>query len=382
MYFLVIFIIRTVEKLIANHFTLQQFTHLRLLYTGKISLNRSNLFRLFLAIDKYDLTKLSDWVGESFIENLSIDNVMDVHDFFDQFYKPQLMDKIRLFIQNHTFLILEHSSFTRIQRKTLRMVLSQSKLNAAEIQLLQACLKWAKAECEQNYIVNPNPNQLREALGDEFFLIRFAKIESRKRAPHWRLFETFSKQEQTEFFDSNSTFFASRFENDYRKAGQMFPLYLADKFEYVPGYFNVDDLRIMLNLKSSADFLLSGFSFGPVQVSFSVNTLQLTCHNWSFYADDSIAFPRQVEKEVKEEGKIDFRNHYSIEFPSPQLISAGLTYDLVLILDLDQLRSSSREIIPKKFKMEYKRKFQEIPILIEFKNEFLNDFAISELFIY
>ena len=98
--------------------------------------------------------------------------------FFDVYEETEKLEfsKLNSFFQNliqsKTRLLLQLDSFLNIQKSTLKYLLYQPKLNISEPELFDACLRWSRAECGRNGIVDPRPDELRETFGDLVFLIR------------------------------------------------------------------------------------------------------------------------------------------------------------------------------------------------------------------
>lgn len=341
---------------------------------------------LFLSLaEKYDFGKLSNLVGMKLMENLSIDNIMEVYESIDRFQKPEMMKTICSFIENNTLLIVEHENFVHIHRNTLNFVLSQSNLNVCEIQLFNACLRWAKAEAtnEQNLIASPA--QLREALGDELFLVRIPTMSFKHFLQGPVASGLFDVDEQNQLLkyigasvkpeDATSDFVA-RFELNGRNGGESVSLNFDENFKYLPFELKVKDAVNILQFKSSDDFLLHGFFFGRVSVPFSVTCVQLVEQDSS-----QVFFQQQMPyTTIKEEDKNP--TCFTSCFPSPLLISANYTYKLTLILELNEIQTNSHEVVREKFTMQYDRKYGKSPISIEFENITRSDLNIYNLNIY
>lgn len=384
------------------------------------------LFELLLAVDKYDFGKLSNLIEKKLVESLSIENVMKVYEFFDLLQKPDMIDKIRSFVQDNTLLILKHESFTQIQRKTLNFVLSQQKLNVAEIQLFQASLNWAKAECERNFRL-ANPKQLREALGEELFLVRIPAMSAQHFQKGPVASGIFDIKEQNEFFNyivapikSEATSeFVSRFNLDSRNGSQGFPLNFGDMFKYISTKFCMKDAVNTLQFKSSADFILTGFYFGCVEGNLLKSSVVLLENSIPLFFEENMPFTLYEEEEsedeeeeeeksekeedddeymedeetfdeleevddldeqddleeIEEEDEKENAKVYLIKFPSPQLISTGSMYKLNLTLKLEETQKIWQEIERGKFTVRYNFKFY-----LNFFLPFLGIFFVFFLF--
>lgn len=67
---------------------------------------------------------------------------------------------------------LTSEGFVDIDVSTLESVLARETLNCKEINLFEAALTWAHAECVRREI-DPTPNNKRAMLGSAIYLIRF-----------------------------------------------------------------------------------------------------------------------------------------------------------------------------------------------------------------
>lgn len=121
---------------------------------------------LYYSAEKYDLPEIKAALSEKLHQNLNEKNALETYEFMQQFQLEfELLEKIATFICTNTLAIIQDESFESIQRSTMNFLLSKSKINAMEIHLFEACIRWALAECHRNSIEDPTPQQLREALG-------------------------------------------------------------------------------------------------------------------------------------------------------------------------------------------------------------------------
>lgn len=68
------------------------------------------------------------------------------------------------------------NDFKQCDREVLAHILRMSTLRCGDIDLLDACMSWAKAACKKKHLDVDNEHNLRRELGDEITKIRFGPI--------------------------------------------------------------------------------------------------------------------------------------------------------------------------------------------------------------
>lgn len=71
----------------------------------------------------------------------------------------------------------ESPTFVDIDEETLKLILERETLNVKELNIYEACLKWAEHECERQNLDSTNPKNKRKVLDKIIYLIRFATME-------------------------------------------------------------------------------------------------------------------------------------------------------------------------------------------------------------
>lgn len=355
------------------------------MYTGEAISDNEDLFDLFFVVDKYELPAILKMVEEKFIKNLSIDNVLKTYEFFDCMQKPEMKKNIFKFIMKNTMLVLQCQSLLQIQRSTLRLLLLLLFSNAAEIQLFNACLRWAKAECARNGIIDPAPVELRNALGSELFLILIPTMSVQHFMQGPVASGMFDKEEQNELLDyilapiesKIKSNFVLRFNTIKRRISGKIVLFFEHKFNFIQAKYSTMEAISTFQFKASDDFLLAGFGFGRLIDKFTVTSVVLLENGLQICRKENVSY-------VSSEGK-DSKNPKScrIIFDSPFLISAGSTYNLTICLEFDEIRYFNYKIKKEMFEIKYKKNFfEKNPISIECLNKTQSAVCISQLIIY
>ncbi|KAJ6640766.1 hypothetical protein Bhyg_05698, partial [Pseudolycoriella hygida] len=137
-------------KLCFSPAAFQEF--LQLFYLPKMTFSMENCKEVAQIIDYYDMAIFLD----------------------HQELKEMYTDKI-IFIPMEIFL---KETFVHSQKALLEVILSMELLLCDEIDLLKACLDWAKLSCRKKGIDEANGENLRAELGDIFKMIRFRAMDS------------------------------------------------------------------------------------------------------------------------------------------------------------------------------------------------------------
>lgn len=318
------------------------------------------------------------------IEILSIDNALKMFEFFALFGKQEIMTRIGFFIQDNTLLILEHENFNLIRRHTLRYILSLHRLNAVEIQLFNACKRWAKAECVRKGIQDPAPADLRIALSVDLFLIRIPTMSAKHFLQGPVASGMFELQEQSELFNyiisdikpKATSDFVSHFKLNERQWSFLNWVCFPGKFKFIPSRYSAIEETSTLQFKTSSDILLKGFCFSLASRSIVWASVELLEETTQIYYRKKMTYITNMN----EEG-IDGVNHW-IEFHSPILISAGRTYKLSIRLKLDEIHDFYWIVGQELFTVKYDRKFSKESISIDFLNMTQFFAHINALFIH
>ncbi|XP_023231460.1 uncharacterized protein LOC111631444 [Centruroides sculpturatus] len=148
------------------------------IYTGNLSLNElEDTLELLYAAQKYQLYKLMSICECSLSGLINIQNACDVITSARNFRLRSIEEKCLELIKKFTFLILNSSSFLKLNRDVLALILSLDDLNVVnEEAVFRALWKWGKKECcRLGKIIDEE--QIGEVLGDLLNHIRVQHIK-------------------------------------------------------------------------------------------------------------------------------------------------------------------------------------------------------------
>ena len=100
-------------------------------------------------------------------ENLP--QLLDQTLFFDE---TELKNKVLAKVKDDAPAVLASDEFLNLSTKALEEVLSLELKITRELEVFQAALKWAEVKCAK-FKKSPEGPNLREVMGNSFFLIRF-----------------------------------------------------------------------------------------------------------------------------------------------------------------------------------------------------------------
>ncbi|XP_050672013.1 BTB/POZ domain-containing protein 6-B isoform X2 [Leptidea sinapis] len=147
-------------------------TLLKYLYCDEIQLEADNVLSTLYVAKKYFVPHVARACVNYLETSLTAKNVCLLLSQSRFFEEPELMNRCWEVIDAQAEMALTSDGFVDIDVSTLESVLERETLNCKEINLFEAALSWAKAECVRREI-EPTPSNKRAMLGSAIHLIRF-----------------------------------------------------------------------------------------------------------------------------------------------------------------------------------------------------------------
>ena len=145
----------------------------RFIYTDEVHLNVSNVMSVLYASKKYIVTKLTKRCTNYLERNISPATAAGILQHSMMFDEKDLKDKVLARIRDEAPAVLSSDDFMTLSKEALHEVLQLNLKISKEMEVFEACMKWAENKC-QEFGKRTDRENLREALGDEnLFLIRF-----------------------------------------------------------------------------------------------------------------------------------------------------------------------------------------------------------------
>lgn len=175
---------------------------LQFFYLASVTLTMENIEEVVRLADKYDMPKCLDSCAIFLRDQLTNDNMIDGYQLAILMNNQPLIEfcegKIEMFTKNN----LKSGTFLRCDKAVLERILKFDRLNCKEYDLFIACIEWAKSSCRVNGLDENELANLKDQLGDCFYLIRFETMEMKEIAmilANKRHRHLFSQDEQAEF---------------------------------------------------------------------------------------------------------------------------------------------------------------------------------------
>ncbi|XP_055350086.1 BTB/POZ domain-containing protein 6-B-like [Paramacrobiotus metropolitanus] len=141
-------------------------------YTNDVELSRNTVFPTRFCADRYDVPLLVDHCSRFILSQLEAGNCLMYLDKAVKWNAEDIVESCLKLVDMHTEGILRSKRFSKLDRKSLELILQRSTLQAAENAIYMAVEKWAAAACAR---INEEPTAAnrRRVLGDLLYLVRF-----------------------------------------------------------------------------------------------------------------------------------------------------------------------------------------------------------------
>ncbi|CAH0550098.1 unnamed protein product [Brassicogethes aeneus] len=144
---------------------------LKYLYCDEIQLEDDNVLATLYVAKKYIVPHLAKACVTFLETSLTAKNACLLLSQSRLFEEPELMQRCWEVIDAQAEMALKSEGFVDIDMSTLESVLGRETLNCKEMNLLEAALNWAMAECQRKDL-EPTPQNKRAVLGNALYLIR------------------------------------------------------------------------------------------------------------------------------------------------------------------------------------------------------------------
>ncbi|KAL5018174.1 hypothetical protein ScPMuIL_003896 [Solemya velum] len=148
---------------------------LRYMYTDQAGLEANNVAGVLYAAKKYSVTGLSETCRQYLSDNIDINNACAILHAANTYDEEILFQKCFSYILENGEKCLQSTSFCVMNRQCVEKVIEADDLQACELSVWEALVRWAEAECERQGVAT-NDENLRQAMGDLVYLVRFLGI--------------------------------------------------------------------------------------------------------------------------------------------------------------------------------------------------------------
>lgn len=150
---------------------------LQFFYKNAVEMNEKNVYEILYLAKEYEIDDLIDGCLSYMMENITVDTVVASLFCASIFQLDALRVECTRFISENTGQVLQSQAFLRCKPKQLKEILAIELISCSEVDVFDACMEWAKQQCDKNDIDSSNLANLRKQLDDSFHLIRFTEID-------------------------------------------------------------------------------------------------------------------------------------------------------------------------------------------------------------
>ncbi|XP_047523317.1 BTB/POZ domain-containing protein 6-B isoform X1 [Pieris napi] len=174
-------------------------TLLKYLYCDEIQLEADTVLSTLYVAKKYFVPHVARACVNYLETSLTAKNACLLLSQSRLFEEPELMQRCWEVIDAQAEMALTSDGFIDIDVSTLESVLARETLNCKEINLFEAALAWAQAECVRREI-EPTPTNKRAMLGSAIYLVRFPTMTLEEFANSAAQLEILTPQETIDIF--------------------------------------------------------------------------------------------------------------------------------------------------------------------------------------
>lgn len=149
----------------------------RFFYSGHCAINGDNVMSLMYAAKKYIAPALLDMCTEYLVENMSPDNVCTILQQAYSFDEKELFEVALSHLMLNAEEVFYSDEIIRLSHEVLAKVVQEDRLAIPEDKIYRACVRWARNRCVDLDLEPSSDANVRQALGDVVFLIRFPVMD-------------------------------------------------------------------------------------------------------------------------------------------------------------------------------------------------------------
>ncbi|KAG4066774.1 hypothetical protein HA402_012841 [Bradysia odoriphaga] len=161
---------------------------LKFFYLEEVKLEVENMEEIVRLCDKYDMNEYLENYASSHIGKVAIEDICWAYQLAILAKNEPLESFCVKIICSFPDDVFKSDSFLNCNREVLKKILQLETFPCKETEIFQACIAWAKHDCQQNGI-EINSKNLKTQLGDCFYLIRFGTMTNHELVEHTLPFE-------------------------------------------------------------------------------------------------------------------------------------------------------------------------------------------------
>lgn len=153
---------------------------LQLIYLPEITFTLENVEEVVRLVDKYDMSDCLDLCVSFLHSKLTSENALLIYRMAILLENSTLKAYCEKVIRKFTKDVLKSKGFLHCERKVVEHILKMNESECSELELFNACIKWAISSCQRNKLDENCPKNLKNELGNCFYLIRFGAMNGKE----------------------------------------------------------------------------------------------------------------------------------------------------------------------------------------------------------
>lgn len=155
-------------------------TLLEFIYVGELDKNLTTADALgtLYAAKKYDISELEIECLRFLKEKISVENAVTIFQAAQMFEEKELRDEAQAFLRRNFDTVMKNEDFLNISIQNLKLFVKDDDTFASELAIFKGVLRWAESECQHRLKISASKENMRGAIGDLLFSIRFPVIPS------------------------------------------------------------------------------------------------------------------------------------------------------------------------------------------------------------
>ncbi len=150
---------------------------LQFFYLTDVALTIENAPEILNLVNKYAAVECFPICEKFLLQNLTMDSVCWALNLASIFDRTEFHQSLLKKVMDAPREVFSSESFKECTMDTLKMILECESLNCQEAEVFDACIAWSKNACIKNDLNPSLASNLRQQLGDCFYLIKFSEMQ-------------------------------------------------------------------------------------------------------------------------------------------------------------------------------------------------------------
>lgn len=171
---------------------------LQFFYLHEVQLSKENIEEVLNLARQSLVDEFVDECVHFLIDILTVERLCWTYQLAIFYDLEFLRNRCESEISGKTKELFASESFKQCDHEILTRILKLDSFKCTEGEVFDACISWAQAACKEKYIDASKPANLRSALGDAIFSVRFASMTLEEFTSRHKAFEGFFTKDESD----------------------------------------------------------------------------------------------------------------------------------------------------------------------------------------